>query len=688
VRRPGRRAALLPALLLAAWTASGAAAAGEACLPMPGGGELTVAGVGRAVFASLVTDRALDAARLSGGVCLEFEGTGGVLRSGSLDIGDLGGAVTVVATDVTLELPGWHLTAGRLVADASGATLSPAVMRGQEAVARAAVLTIDLFTGGFAAEDVRLLTASVWIDAAHARFDGRRVWATDAWLTTCDCPPADADVRVEAVAVEAELTPLRIVLVGGVLVIGAWRWALPDPWTVDETSLAASTLPFTVAPDPDGVRGTVVTFREQTVSDGARLGWDAGSGAGARPPDLRVRLAAGAGGASVDLLGASDRLRVAWRVARPAAGGWSVSFGQRLEGGAWREPVRDVDLTLGWRGTPSPGSGAARVALDLGAFAAVSAQRLAGGERVGARLGASAGALLEGPEVGGVRPSVRLAAGVTLYPSGIGDGPTTQAWGSVAPTVAARWGAWRLDAAHLARWVVGASPFGTTLDRVGPAQRTDLSLSVRPPAQRGWAGVARLALRYDWLADSRRPARAVGLERLQVALEAGGPAWAGRLDLRAEAALAGWVDPRPDRPTSLAGAVAWTRGGWELGARTAFDPLADVDPWREVTVFAAVPFATGAWAWRPYLALDVAAWARGAGPRVVGHGLDLAWTSCCGVVELGYRVDGATGTRVTLGLRLEPHDLDAARLAAADASGSAWVVGAGHGNVPAMASEP
>ena len=91
--------------------------------------------------------------------------------------------------------------------------------------------------------------------------------------------------------------------------------------------------------------------------------------------------------------------------------------------------------------------------------------------------------------------------------------------------------------------------------------------------------------------------------------------------------------------------------------------------WRDLTVFAAVPFdASPAWSWRPYLAVDVLAFAGGAGPWLRGHGLDVALRTCCGTVELGYRSDVVDGATTHFAVLLPVRPLDPTRLAALPAA--------------------
>lgn len=659
--------------LVLAWAVFGtgfalAAGGGTAggCVPVEGGAELTVEGLGRAVFAGLSTDRVRDEALLSGGVCVEFNAIGGVLRSERLTVAGLGDGVSLMAADVVFELDAWTIGAELLEADAEGAVLVGVTLTSPDAVALAQALHVDLTSGTIVARALRLATETLWVAAEAATLIGQRVALEAVALTTCDCPPADARVRLDARAAELDLVDPAVTLHGADLVIGALRWALRDPWTFDAEDLSLPLPPVSVSEDPEGRRGTLVGVAEQAVAPGVRLAWDVGLGDGDRPPDLSLRLAARAGDASVDVTGASDRLRVAWRVARPLGAGWTVAYAQRLEGGAWDEPTRDQSVTAAWaRAWPAPVAGVARVEVDASTFAALTAQTRAEGEIVGTRWGGSLRVRATGEAVGGWRPSLEVGAGASAYPAAAAQ----QTWVSLAPRATVTSGGLRLDVEHLSRWVWGGSPFGVSVDRLGPLHRSDVRASL------AWGGDAsgqradgrdpgRLtaALRWDWRPDPQRPGHAIGLERLDLGGSLAGDAWGGRLGVRADAALAGAIDPRPGRTASLGATVTWERDGWEVGTRLRVDPSKPDGPWEEAAVFVALPVTTGDWWWRPYLAFDLASWAREGEGWWVGHGLDLAWRSDFGVLDVGYRFDEGIGLRLSAGVRFASRPLELERL--------------------------
>ena len=666
-RLGGRAHAWVAAALWLALGAGVGAAASQvgggaaACVAVAGGGELTVAGVGRALFAALATDRARGAIALSGGVCVELTAVGGVLRSDRIDLSERDGEVTLTAVDVAIALHGWILWADRLRADAAGAELGGVVLQGREAVARAVTAFVDLETGAVEGVDVRLVTEVLWIDATRARIDGAEVRVEGAWLTTCDCPPVEADVRVEADSATIDLAATSITLAGAELVTGRLRVPLPDPWTTSAAAWEEPTWPFSVAEDPDGLRGTVVTFAERDLASGARWAWEVASGTAERPPDLGVRLSASQRQATVALVAASDRLTLRWRVARPWGGGWTLAFGQRLEGGAVPDPVRDQYLEARWSGALGDATG---MQASVAAFAAASAQTLAAGEVVGARLGVEGRWRWELAPAPGWRPSLVVTAGATAYPATLGPGAPPQAYLGIAPSVVVEVLGARVTLSHLSRWVAGASPFGASLDRVAPAHRSDLRVDLGDEAA---AWDAYLATRWDWRPDPLREGRTIGLERLDVGAALAARVGDGELAVRVDTMLAGVVDPRPERGAGVVARIAWSQAGWEFGVGLRGDLAPVLDPWRSVSVFGAVPIEVGEWTWRPFLEVDVAASLRRAAPTVVGHGLDVAWRGCCAVIELGYRHDAYGGTSLRAGLRTAPHELDPARLASRSA---------------------
>jgi hypothetical protein len=295
----------------------------------------------------------------------------------------------------------------------------------------------------------------------------------------------------------------------------------------------------------------------------------------------------------------------------------------------------------------------------VGARVALTGQTRIDGDVAAPRLGVDGRLGWTAPE-GVVAPGLEVASGATAYP-GL---DAQQAWASVRPGLTVRTGGLRVDATHLARWVVGGSPFSARVDRVDAVQRSDVVARWAGALPAGIALEATATLRYGWDPDPARAGKPLGVEVLTVRANATVPWGAASVGVRLDLALAGRVDPRPGRDAFATVRVAWTRERLEAGVRTTVG-LEPGGVWRDLTLFAAVPFdASPAWNLRPYLAVDVLAFAGGAGPWLRGHGLDVAWRTCCGTVELGYRSDAVDGATTHFALLLPVRPLDPTRLAA------------------------
>lgn len=635
--------------------AAGGWGSAQGCVAVPGGGEVTVAGVGRIVFRELTTDRARDAASFGGEVCVLVEGSDVLFRTERLDVVGLAGDTRLTTGPVTVSVPGWRLTAAGLRGDARALVLDSVAIAGQEALGRADTMAIDLVAGTVAAQALRLVTVSARLDAASARLDGSTLEARDARLTTCECPADAAPARVEAAVARLDVAAGRATVDGGVVVVGAVRWRLPDATTVDAETLAALALPLRVGTDPDvpgawrfGVAATPIA---PNVTAAIAV-WTATMAAPAR---AEVTFESGLEPVAMTLTAASDGVRFAADGAWPLGAGWRLLGSQRVEVGAVDAAVRDAAVRVE-RTWPSATPTAAWSGL-VGATAAVTAQSLAAGEVAGPRL------QLDGALDGRWRTrtsslTVAFTAGAASYPAH----GTGQVWWGVAPAWSLDLGALDVTVRHQARWVLGGSPFDVRVDRLDPEQRSDLDVRWAPAAVAGWRTLWSATVRYDWSPDPGRPDRAVGLERLSVRADATTRVAGGTLDLTWLVEAAGALDPRADRDASLAARATWSRGGFELGGRTTYG-LAGSLGWRDLTVLAAVPLRlSDAWTLRPFAAVDLLALTAGGGPWLRGHGLDVIWSTCCGTVEAGYRVDDVTGTRTSFALQLPLRPLDPARL--------------------------
>ncbi len=636
--------------------AAGPATAQSDCLPVDGGGALTVAGLGRVVFGELTTDRVRDAATFGGDVCLTVDGSDVTFRTPRLEVTGFGERPRLAASDVSVSVPGWELEAVSLRTEDGAAELLDVIIVGVDGVGRARSIELDLDSGRLTAHDLLLLTPTLRLDAVSATLLGTTLEAMSPQLSSCDCPPELAPVKVDAHSAHVDLEAERVTLVGGVVVVGDVRWPLPDPSTFDETTLTSWRLPIALGPDPDGERGWLLRGLAREVAAATRGSWLVASGGPTRPAAAAVRIDARAPGATLAWDLGSEGLALDLALMAPLGAGVTFSARQRFEGGMVDDPVRDTAFRAAWAAALE--NETFEVATELGATVALTGQTLAGIEVAGPRLGVDGHLTLAGSTDGAWSPSVRLDAGATRYPWAT----RSQVWVVVAPRLQAAFGDVDLDLRHRARWVVGSSPFGERVDRLDPLQRSDVRATWSFDLDGTWRGSASLTGRYDWTPDAGRPGRAVGLEVLTTELGVWGGVGDGVLSADVDVRWAGLVDPRAEREASLTGQLAWADDDVELGVRSTVDLGADA-AWRDLTVFGAAPLggAAAVWRWRPYLAVDLLAVADGGRPWLRGHGLDLTWTTCCATLDVGYRVDdGEATTRFAVSLPVR--DLDPARL--------------------------
>ncbi len=657
---PHRLLLLFPLILLLLGGSARAAEGG--CRLVEGGGEITVQGLGRVVFRELVTDRLADTASFSGEVCLSVPSAGLRVYSEGLRVRGLMGALQLEADRVRVETGDWLLEAAALSSGLGEARLGGVSLQGPDAIGWAEAVTIDLMTGAIEGHALRLATSQLRLDAAHALLDGEVLQAADLVLTSCDCPPESAHVRLEARRASLDLSRTVAIVEGGVAVVAGVRWALRDPTEISEQSLAAIQLPVTIGSDPAGQRGLIIGSLLREVADGVAYAWEVGTGDDTHPPDLRLRLTAAEGGHSLQWTGASDRFSLVWSSTAALGSGWRFTAGQRFEGGAIDNPVRRSTTRLAWQQTLSPPLPGVPVAtMGLGITGAYTAQEQAVGDIVGPSLSVDSNLSLSGWRWGNWRPSLGFAFNHSTYP-GL---DAQQTWWSVTPSLQGSWGPARVQLSYLGRWVRGRSPFTGSVDRVASDQRIDLSSSVDLALSASWRASMALTVRYSLGDDPLRPGSRIGWSMLDPSLSVYGPLADGELRLEVRARLGGWLDPRPQRDSSLRTSLRWTQDGlgWEGGVRATWG-LVDGRSLRELTVLGAVPITwdQGRWLLRPYLAVDTYAFIGGHGPWLRGYGLDIGWTTCCGRIEAGYRYDEADGSAARFSVTLQTHPLGPDRL--------------------------
>lgn len=623
-------------------------------------------GLGQVVFRELVTDRLSDTASFVGDVCLSVPNADLRIFSEGLRIQGLMTALQLEAARVRVEVGGWQLVAESMHATINQARLGGVSLTGPEAIGWAEEVVVDLSSGTVQGEHLRLATTQLRLDAEFALLDGQMLWAEGLLLTSCDCPPETAGVHLAARAARIDLERTVAVVEGGVAYLAGIRWELDDPTEVSEESLAAIELPITISSDAAGRRGLVIGSPLRDVAPGLRYAWEIGTGDDVNPPDLRLRINAVEGDRNLQWTGASDRFSLVWSSAARFGQGWRLTAAQRFEGGEMTDPVRRSTLRLAWqRNLDPPWSLAPTTSVGLGVTAAYTAQEIGTAQVVGPSLAIDGSLGLSGWRWGAWRPDLNLAFEHSGYP----EQGLSQTWWSVSPSVQGTVGPVQTRLSYLGRWVVGGSPFTSSVDRRVPEQRIDLSSSVGFELPRSWQADLSLTVRYNFNADPRRPGANIGWSAFDPSLVLRGPLADGELILDANARLGGWMDPRPERDGRVSASVRWVQQGlgWEGGLRGTWG-LVGNRGLRELTVLGAVPIRwdEGRWLLRPYLAVDTYTFFGGYGPWLRGYGLDLGWTTCCGRIETGYRYDEVTGAGATFAFILETYPLVPERLRAGE----------------------
>ena len=658
-----RGSALRPWLLrvvVSAWRARtlalalGAVAAGGAwaktCVVVPGASEFTVRDVGRVVFEELRTDRAADAVRFGGGVCLEVAGERITIRAEQLDVRGMSTAPLVTGTAARVRSGPWLLTAEGLEATGQSVRLDRATLVGEGLVGLAERLDLTVADGVLRAQHVSMATPSLRLDLRVARFDGSRLEGEDVALSTCDCPPTEAGVRLEGRAVRYDLVSGVVEIEHGSLLLEPVRLPLPPLVTLSEEALAGFRPPLTLLRDER--RGWLLALVERPVEGGSVRADLAFSDA--RPPRLRTYWSARDGPAEVAMVLTSAGADVRVGASRSLGRGVELRLSQRLVVGLF-EHVQDAAVRL------SVGPDQALTAVPAGGLvtraevtAALSAQQIGRHTVATPRFGAHV-------RVDAASPAGRLgvlrlrseagATGYTVVPGG-------QRWLGLAPRWDARFGLARVTVSHAYRAVWGASPFDDEIDAVAARNLSTLQVALRPEN-----GVWRVdaQLRYDWRPDRTRLEPRRGVERLRVdgrwrIGEPTGSAVTTVVTTTVE--LAGWLDPRANRDAFVRFGVdlAWPASGVEFGIGATLSLLPDATGLRTLTVAGSAPLRPGGsdLELRPYLALDVWPVLSGAGwPSVRGHGLGLLWESRYGTLDVGYRSEPDGSATSSLAFRVE-----------------------------------
>ena len=626
------------------------------CVAGEGRTELEVDGIGLATFEGFETDRASGSVDLFGAVCVEDIGGTWLLRADRVSITGLRGEqpdARLVAEQASIAFQGWRVEAAVAFAEVDAITVIDVRISGANVVGTAAAVQYDIPNGTARIADVALRGTVFRATAAEGFLEGDVLTLGEIVATTCACEIEDSPYTVAATSAQVDLATSRFVIEDGVLRALGLVVPLPGRLALSGDSAEPVETPLVVESQEqdEGELGEGVTVFAPRLYDEDDVRFGAGVTSlfgGIRPVASLTAETERLEAERVEAVVAipAEGFIVDTTVARELGAGarLSVAFHNRVT------PVdhylhqgvltveRDVDL-------PVPESlGAATLGMD--AFAAVSAQTIAGEVVAGPRLGAATSVTYTSPRTAAGRFRVRTGVGATLYP--VQD--AHQIVATLVPSWVARTGPLEVELGHVQRQVVGRSPFAASLDRVSPASRT----TARAALDTAW-GDSALDMQFTAVYDHLPSVVAgPGFTTLEVAAElvqTGGP---GAVTLFGAFQGAALLSDRADEEPYLEGGTRYAWSGHEVAARVRYDlearALTDAElsgrvriPGDDVTV-------------TPFLALDVAPVFQGFGPELTGHGVAVEWTSCCGTLVVGYE-QYLDEFRTLLSFRVDPRPL-------------------------------
>lgn len=638
--RPLRVAAAVLVLAFAA------AAAGQ-CVVGKNASTMTLKGFGTASFQQIRTDTARGRIDFSGAVCIQGEALGWTLRAARVTVEGLARALSVTASDATVTYQGWQLTATTLVASHTHLTLRTVAIAGAEVTGTATSVAVDLTTGAMQLSAPVLHGSSFYVRGSGAQLDATGVTVDGPVITSCTCaPPHLYDVAGRQAHLDAQGT--SVTLSGGRIVVGAVTIPLGEKVTLSAQALRDLAVPVKVAYVPTDKAASVtgtglgVTVGPVRLAPGvqARLG---ATGLDPSYPLAGLALLDGHGSGSTFTFGLAPKGMRFQMTSDHALLPWlDAGFDTRVLEPGNRDTLREGLLHLrAHTALPAVNGDAA-----LRMVAAASSQTPSSGEIAGPRLAATGSLRAQTGAAPWGRLRFRVQASRSLYPE-----QRASQWGvELQPGYRLQRGPWRVDLSYLARFTDSGSPFTTNLDRLEPAQRPSLHLSLDGALAPGWSGSLSVAASYDLVAS---PSLDAGLNRLDAVASLTRRIGAWQLRAGADAVLAGVIEPNGSRDGSLTGRISATDGGWEFGARARYTVAPDPLGLDLLELSAAIPIALPGVELRPYLALNFApTLVDGSIPAISGHGLDVTFVTCCGALTLGYRdQDGTWSVKAAVDLQ-------------------------------------
>jgi hypothetical protein len=569
---------------------------------------------------------------LTQGVCIENT-NGFQLLTIDATVTIIDDSPNIEAKDVELSVEGYELTAATLVSNAEGLQLTGVTFSGTNLGGMAATANYTYDTQEIELLDSSVRGQSLTIKSKRAMLIGDRATFENLTATTCTCKENPLYI-VRAERANFNLTTQTLNINTGTLELAGLRLAFDDV-TVSPQTLQDFRFPVTIEYVPGA------------ISDGA-------TGLGVRVPSLRLgdtlTLELGLVGLDVDYplggifvihyknqqatadIGLTPYgFQADVRVTEPLAPWLDLNFGVNNREWGKADFLHEGYLSAEARTAFSllPGDS---LSLNGQLLTAASSQTLETVPVVDGRLGVNMNTTYRAPPL----PLGQLEL-------------TTQTWLSYYPVanitqwgvrLAPRWqhviGAFSVDVSYSRLWTNSVSPFSTKLDKLEPESRIVTNTKIAGPLASNLQGELNFSVNYNFLDVERYTGE--GFASL---------ATSGKLSYQVNdltvvpsfsLELAPLMNPDLDknfRPL-LGGGLTIIHPRWEAGFGASYD--LGLEQLSKLETKGSFTIDLGDVSLEPFLALNIlptltdSTW-----PRLSGHGLEVAWRTCCGDFHVGYR---------------------------------------------------
>lgn len=569
---------------------------------------------------------------LTQGVCIE-NANGVQLITVEADVTLVDDSPNIEAKNVDISFEDYQLKADTLTTSPEGFQVTGVTFTGTNLQGVAEEANYNFETGEIELFDSSVRGQSLTIESKRARLIGDRATFEDLTATTCTCRETPLYV-VRAERASLDLTTQTLNVNMGTLELAGLRLAFNDV-TVSPQTLQDFRFPVTI----EYVPGSIA---------------DGGTGLGVRIPSLRLddtlTLEFGIVGldtdyplggvfvihyknqnATADIGLTPYGFQADFSVTEPLAPWLNFNFGVNNRDWEKADFLHEGYLSLD-----------AITALSLFAddTLSLSGQLL---------MAASSQTLGTVPVVDG-RLAVNTNTTYRVPPLPIGQLElTTQTWLSYYPVanktqwgvrLAPRWqhviGALSFDVSYSRRWTNSASPFSTKLDKLEPESKIVASTKLAGPLASNLQGELNFSVTYDFLEVETYAGEGFA------SLASSGKLTYQVNDLTVVPSfsleLAPLMNPDLDadfRPL-LSSELTIIHPRWEAGFGASYD--LGLEQLSKLETKGSVTIDIENVSLEPFLALNIlptltdSTW-----PRLSGHGLEVAWRTCCGDLHVGYR---------------------------------------------------